>query len=510
MADKKWLVLFVHGWSVTHTDTYGKLPERLVSEAAGVGLNIGVREIFLGKYISFHDEVRLEDLSRGFDSAVEREVAPLLGGEAYQDRFACITHSTGGPVVRDWWQRFYVEQRGLRKCPLSHLVMLAPANFGSALAQLGKARVARLKAWFEGVEPGSGVLDWLELGSPDSWALNSKWIFTSERSVGVRGLFPFVITGQSIDRRLYDNLNNYTGESGSDGVVRVAATNLNSTHVKLLQQTPKRVARGSRKFSAPTLDLDKTVTSPRTAMRVVAGKSHSGNRQGIMRSIVRAKGEAKDDETVQTILSCLKVRSKADYTRLCDKFDAATERVQKDEQLEIIPPRGIFGRVRHFFHDRYSMVIFRLQDHQGYTLEDFDLILTAAREGETPSPNRLPKQFLADRQRNTHNRGFMTFFFNYHAMTGCDAISNYREAWTGTEMLGFEINPRPHEGFVHYFPCGLAASAEVLQTMLKPNQTTLVEIRLHRVVYEEVFQLERGIQRGGFKGTRPSRPLGPG
>eukprot|EP01031_Cornospumella_fuschlensis_P043536 gene43536-53229_t len=43
--------------------------------------------------------------------------------------------------------------------------MLAPANFGSALAQLGKGRVGRLKAWFSGVEPGQGVLDWLELGS---------------------------------------------------------------------------------------------------------------------------------------------------------------------------------------------------------------------------------------------------------------------------------------------------------------------------------------------------------
>jgi hypothetical protein len=28
--------------------------------------------------------------------------------------------------------------------------MLAPANFGSALAQLGKNRVGRLKSWFEG------------------------------------------------------------------------------------------------------------------------------------------------------------------------------------------------------------------------------------------------------------------------------------------------------------------------------------------------------------------------
>ena len=48
---------------------------------------------------------------------------------------------------------------------MSHLIMLAPANYGSALAQLGKQRLSRIKSWFEGVEPGQGVLDWLELGS---------------------------------------------------------------------------------------------------------------------------------------------------------------------------------------------------------------------------------------------------------------------------------------------------------------------------------------------------------
>ena len=75
---------------------------------------------------------------------VERDFADVL---ARGDRFACITHSTGGPVVRDWWNRYYLEPRQAPRCPMSHLVMLAPANFGSALAQLGKGRLSRVKAW---------------------------------------------------------------------------------------------------------------------------------------------------------------------------------------------------------------------------------------------------------------------------------------------------------------------------------------------------------------------------
>ncbi|HSE12528.1 MAG TPA: alpha/beta fold hydrolase, partial [Rudaea sp.] len=167
------LVVFVHGWSVTNTDTYGELPARLKREAsANGGPPLDVRNIYLGQYVSFRDEVRLEDIARAFDAAV----ADLLADAGGARRFVCITHSTGGPVVRDWLDRFHVQAGKLASCPLSHLIMLAPANFGSALAQLGKSRLARLANWFDGVEPGQRVLDWLELGSPEACALNSRWI----------------------------------------------------------------------------------------------------------------------------------------------------------------------------------------------------------------------------------------------------------------------------------------------------------------------------------------------
>ena len=110
--------------------------------------------------------------------------------------------------------------------------MLAPANHGSALAQLGKGRIARMKFFADGVEPGTGVLDWLELGSDQSWELNREWL---AYECVAAGLYPFVLTGQRIDRAFYDNLNAYTDEAGSDGVVRVAAANMNYGLVRLEQ-----------------------------------------------------------------------------------------------------------------------------------------------------------------------------------------------------------------------------------------------------------------------------------
>jgi hypothetical protein len=92
--------------------------------------------------VSFHDEVRLPDISRAFQAAVTNQLADLI---AAGGRIICITHSTGGPSPQ---------------CPLSRLIMLAPANFGSALAKLGKGTISRLASWAGGVEPGQGVLDW--------------------------------------------------------------------------------------------------------------------------------------------------------------------------------------------------------------------------------------------------------------------------------------------------------------------------------------------------------------
>ena len=46
------LVVFVHGWSVTNTDTYGGLPIALAKNAPA-GVDIKVEHLYLGKYVSF-------------------------------------------------------------------------------------------------------------------------------------------------------------------------------------------------------------------------------------------------------------------------------------------------------------------------------------------------------------------------------------------------------------------------------------------------------------------------
>lgn len=507
MPDNLRSVVFVHGWSVRSTDTYGQLPARLQREAQRTaGLNLDVHNIWLGKYISFSDVVKMEDLSRAFQSAID----DVLGEAIRQGRrFVCITHSTGGPVARDWWNRFYAERSPAADCPMSHLIMLAPANFGAALAQLGKSRVGRIKTWFEGVEPGAGLLDWLELGSPESWILNRKWITSSGSLDGSAPVYPFVLIGQSIDRALYDHLNSYTDEDGSDGVIRTAAANLNATYIRIEQAPPPPESLGAKKLPMTDLVLAaEPARAPRTAFTLVEGRSHSGKDMGIVRSV---RDDESDHPTVDAVLQCLLVSSPADYARLCDDFDRHTEEVRLKERVEIYKRRLLADRP--FLHDAHSMIVFRVRDDGDHAIDDFDLKLTAGRKGRV-SPDYLPGGFFVDRQRNQRRAETLTYYLNHDVMTGLDAVPDprdgkktLREKLPGAESLGFELVARPDGGFVHYYPARVQATEQVLESFVRPNQTTLVDVILRRVVRKGAFILTDDLEPEDFTKQETGDPI---
>lgn len=474
------IVVLVHGWSVYRTDTYGELHGALTQAADQAGLDIDVKNIWLSKYVSFRDEVRVEDIARGFELAVATDLRPQLKPG---QRFTCITHSTGGPVVRDWVQRYYAARGKLGDCPMSHLIMLAPANFGSALAQLGKSRLSRISAWFKDVEPGAGVLDWLELGSPEAWQLNTGMFDAPDPVDAARPIFPFVLTGQSIDRKAYDHVNAYTGEVGSDGVVRVAAANLNSTYLKLEQKVSVKDGKYVGTFAAP-----RARRMHSTAFAIVPGRAHSGDTKGILRSI---RADDPDHPTVSRILRCMLVRDRPGYDRLSRQFDAENRQTIAEERVE--PAEALLRPDHVEIHDRQSMLIFRVTDDQGHVIENFDLLLTA----NDDDPNKLPVGFLTDRQGNKRHKGTVTFFINYDLMAGSEELrhpkkkSVVRKATVGVEELGFRITPHQEKAdlFVRYVGSTVKATKKQLESLLRPNETTLIDVVLRRIVGRGVFRL---------------------
>ena len=73
------IVIFVHGWSVRNTDTYGQLPTRLREGAARLGVELKTGNLFLGQYVSFQDDVTLDDIGPAFHQAIAESVLPRLG-----------------------------------------------------------------------------------------------------------------------------------------------------------------------------------------------------------------------------------------------------------------------------------------------------------------------------------------------------------------------------------------------------------------------------------------------
>lgn len=492
----KRIVVLVHGWSVHNTDTYGGLAQRLEMEAEkDSSLDLDVKQIWLGKYVSFKDEVRVDDISKAFETALRTEVGALLSSGT---KCIVITHSTGGPVVRNWIDKFYFQKKNLTNCPVSHLIMLAPANFGSALAQLGKSRVSRLKSWFEGVEPGQGVLNWLELGSSDAWQLNKRWVSDSESFLNAANVFPFVITGQTIDRSVYDHVNPYTGEIGSDGVVRAAAANLNCNYIRLEQKQPK----GNE--TEVEFGIAEQITSAKTPFLIVRDKAHSGDKIGVMRS-VKANNDAH--ETLSGIIQCIRVNSADDYKKLCIEFEKQTTIAQNDPEEQVEADLNMLLADKYFITDPKSMLIVKITDDEGREIGECDIIFT----GEGNDPDKLPHGFLSDRQRNSFDKGTVTFFFNHTAMTGGPEIKYkdkvLRARKEGAKELGLVIDPHNNSGFAHYVKGRIKASDKQLQAILFPNQTTLLEIIMKRVVHEGTFSINQNRKGEEFKDTDAGKTI---
>lgn len=500
------LLVFVHGWSVTSTDTYGGLPARVKTESArSGGPGIDVAHVHLGQYVSFRDEVKMEDLARAFDHAI-RQVLAEAGGRR---RFACITHSTGGPVVREWLDRYHVKAGTLAACPMSHLVMLAPANFGSALAQLGKGRLGGMKAWFNGVEPGQGVLDWLELSSPESVALNLRWIHDYPKlklTQGPNPLFCFVLSGDAIDRKLYDHINSYTGETAGDGVVRLAAANLNANHVVLAQEplVAGEALPSARKRLRPLKRVSSAKAAP-SAFKIVPGVSHSGRDMGIMGSV---RDDGRPHPTVDAIVRCLRVRDADGYDALRKAFDAENALHQQPgrrievEKVPVLPDRV-------YIHDPHAMVVFRLLDDAGSRLPEMNLLLTA---GPNADPNQLPENFLTDRQGNRRAPGNLSFFLNHAALTGCPEIRDDKGKVRRAELIprppyGLRLLPRHEDKWVEHWAAELGADVASLLDVIQPNQTTIIDIRMTRVVREGVFRFTRQLAGRSFRKDEPGGPI---
>ncbi|MBV9080024.1 MAG: hypothetical protein JO102_02775, partial [Elusimicrobia bacterium] len=374
----------------------------------------------------------MRDIVTGLEAALR----DVYGANYGKTKFACITHSTGGLVARSWILRYYGDN--MAALPMTHLISLAPPTNGSRLAELGKSRLSRLRSLI-GIEPGMKILDALELGSAFQWNLNTEWM--RRKLHDADGFFPFVIAGQWIDMKLWDNIIPATYERGSDGVVRASAANLNMQRISVAPDgTALRDVMGGIPFLVP----------PKTA--------HSDKTFGIMGSIPLTG----DHPVWNGIAAALEVKTRDDHDKVEADWAMKTTALQRSDQYYDGTPL-----------ERYCQIVFRISDSNGEPIHDYALELI----DQSGNGGNLPKGFFCDKHQNEPNPEMFVFYLDYdrlHQVPG--------------GKLGFKIQAALGTPFVEYVATTFLSPSDV-ESIIRPNQTTLIDVVLRRRIKKNLFQL---------------------
>lgn len=122
-------LVILHGWSDT-SDSFRHLARHLASALQSTEVWL----IALGSYLLMSDELRFDDLQKAMNRAWSDRDLPR---QPYS--VDAVVHSTGSLVIRKWLDHNFEPDRS----PIKHLVMLAPANFGSPLAHKWRSLFGR-------------------------------------------------------------------------------------------------------------------------------------------------------------------------------------------------------------------------------------------------------------------------------------------------------------------------------------------------------------------------------
>ena len=455
MAEK---LLIVHGYSDGAT-SFTALRDYFVNSGAYRRNNV-----FLLNYDSMDDESTFED----FADKLDQDYTALFGNE----RIDVAIHSTGALVSRAWlrlrYQRQVAEGAGKPISPVEHLLMFAPANFGSDLARLGQSFLGKFRSTFfnsnhqgeDFMESGRVVLQGLEPASPFQWALSAEDLhgegyFNPALGAG-RVCYPFVFSAGRGYGGLQGKLIPSRNKPGTDGTVRVCGTSLNTRKcvVDFAQPIVRPVWLREQKF--PVIPF------------AIFGEYNHG-------SIISADKTFSSgaNSPGRLALEAIRVKSLEELAAIATRFEVAL-------------------REKHVGDD-YQQFFFKVRDDVGFSIADYFIDFYALRsDGEVDS--KLTAEF---------DREFETEFTRHSADPSCRVlllnVTNLRKFLQKLRQararLVFDIAAKSPNAQVRYLPGyavvfdGAGAVAGSEPTFLYPNTTTMVEIVLNRIESDKVLHL---------------------
>lgn len=492
-------ILLVHGYSSQSRTTrdedirkiYGHLPDLLRQQ---IGAEIA--QLDLSRYISLEDGLTIDDISRAMNRALRQDFSDLL-----QTGFNAIVHSTGALVVRNWMRKYWEDVN--ERCPARRVVHLAGANFGSGWAHIGRSQLAKWgRMLFQGAERGVRVLDALELGS--NWTIDMHTQLDTKIQLAPEANRPleFCMIGSQRPDEFSLIPVKYATEPGSDGVVRVSASNLNYAYVRLVHRpdvedlTPAAVRKDMKRgFGVSPKEIQNPNlpanyyrvgqhSPPRNVpMTVVYDCSHSYKSSSIV------DGERPRDQVLSLISTALRTNH--------DSYEAASESFQRsdsDTRERVKEMRdGRYALVvridRQPQYNRFAQLIFRIFDQDGNPIKHFNLFFNSFGGGDRPRD--LINARFHDTHANRVSTNTITFYLCVHEWD--DAAGDWINKLDEIGGCVLEIDAVEHGNpEIAYVPLRFELNAHDLATWIRPDQTTVIDVYLYRVPGRDVFKIVAG------------------
>ena len=444
------MLVIVHGWS-DNRDSFRPLVRRLREQ----GIEQAVRDVYLGDYISLDDQVTFDDLAAAMQRAWLERGLPTHPGSV-----DAIVHSTGSLVIREWLTRHYAPDTA----PLKRLLMLAPANFGSPLAHMGRSLIGRATRGWRGArlfETGSRILSGLELASDYTVDLAERDWFAPSPWYGPGRILCTVLTGN----QGYAGIAAVANKVGTDGTVRVSSANLECARmdVDFATEPMRPISRGP---------LDSMASA---AFGIMDGEDHS--------SICAQNRGPRNPATLPAVFRALTI----------DDAGFPAWRAQLEASNRAVMARRNEGRRPHFHG--YQNTVFRVRDQNGRDVSDY-LIEFYANDDLGQRARRMTRDFQEAVVASVHvfadNPAYRALLIN------CRELHRLLDRPEDRLYMSITAFPELNSREVGYRTYGdrdigaLVLDRGDVRTWFRENRTLLVTLTLKREQKAGVFRLYDG------------------
>lgn len=451
-------LLILHGYSDGATSFTG-LRDFFVNSGA-----YAAKDVYLLNYASMDDDSQFSDFADKLDEDYDKQ----FRGE----RIDLACHSTGALVARHWLNLHHQRQRAAGRAkprsPVEHLLMFAPANFGSDLAEMGQSFLGKFRCTFFNshqtrgnfLESGRQVLQGLEPASPFQWDLSCSDLhgdsFFNPELGDANVCYPFVFAAGRGYGGLQARIIKDRKKPGTDGTVRICGCSLNTRKCIVDFCKPEVVPVWSHERKFPEIPFG------------IFGACNHG-------SIIGPDALQGGSGTPGAwALRALQVTTIADHAKYAADLAAFTR--------------------RNFEGDPYQQFFFRVRDDVGLPVRDFFLDFYVQR-ADGSVHQKLTLEF---------DRNFEGEFYRHSADASCRALllnladlkSYLRKVRAADARLVFDVTAVSAIKEIRYLPAYAVifdhVSPEEGPTFLYENTTTLVEIVLNRVASDNVLHLLDG------------------